>query len=347
MTMPMELLTGLALATAAVAGSVLTIIARALAVRWALLDEPVKGKLHRVATPRLGGVAIFLAYLAGVLWSWPWSRGEQVILLGGLVTFLIGLMDDLVRLPAFIKLAALALVTLALAHTGVVIHVVPHWELLNTVITLLWIVGVASAYNAMDNMNGLAAGIAVIASGIYVAVALQTYQTQWAIFAAALAGASLGFWYHNFRTGSIFMGDSGSFFLGFSLAVLGVMGGWSANPVKAWLVPILVLGVPLADLVYTVFLLKRSGTVRSWRGAIAYSGQVHLSHRLVRLGFSQAGAVLFIYLICLTVSLGALVLRGTTTMQTLLLLLQFCLILLLIGVLMQMTKRAARSRPPV
>jgi len=335
----MELTTGLALLVSAVAGGGLTLAAKRMALRWRVMDRPEKGKLHQAPTPRLGGAAIFVAYLLGTLFAWPWSGAERVILLGGLVTFLIGLMDDLYHLAALVKLLALGVVTFGLAQAGVVVQLVPGWPALNTAVTLLWIVGVASAYNAMDNMNGLAAGIALIASGIYLAVALQTKQTQWGVFAAALAGASLGFWLHNFRTGSIFMGDAGSFFLGFSLAVLGVMGGWSSNPLKAWLVPLLVLGVPLADLVYTVLQLRRTGVVTSWRGAIAYSGQVHLSHRLLRLGFSQTGAVLMIYLICLTVSLGALVLRGTTTIQTLLLLVQFCLILWIVGTLMHVVRR--------
>lgn len=134
------------------------------------------------------------------------------------------MVDDIKRIPATVKLLSLVAATLILSHYGVRLSLFKI-EAVNLMLTILWIVGLTSAFNAIDNMDGLAAGVAFIASSCYFIVAVQTFQWWWGALAVAIMGSSLGFLGHNFKPARIFLGDSGSFFLGFTLAAMEVMGG--------------------------------------------------------------------------------------------------------------------------
>jgi len=258
---------------------------------------------------------------------------------------LIGFYDDVKSassggVSAVIKLLILFGATFILAHAGILINFpFPKW--VNFTLTLFWIVGVISAFNAMDNMDGLATGLALIAAGTYIVIARQTHQWTWGILASALMGAMAGFLPHNFKVkkpAAIFMGDSGAFFIGFTLAALSIMGGWSTSPFKAGLIPIIILGVPILDFVYIVIHRYLNGLTPTVSQVITYTGNDHLSHRINHfLGKKQT--VLFIYLISFTLGLGAVALRNSTKTEAIFITVQYLLIFIIICILIGFLSR--------
>jgi UDP-GlcNAc:undecaprenyl-phosphate GlcNAc-1-phosphate transferase len=183
-------------------------------------------------------------------------------------------------------------------------------------------VGISSAFNAIDNMDGLAAGVAAIASFFFFIVAYQTNQLVFGGLSLSLAGACLGFLFFNFHPAKIFMGNSGSFFLGYILAALGVMGKWHKNEIIASSIPILILGLPIFDISFTVLWRHFTGVTRSFTDALNHCGTDHTSHRLVTLGIGKRRAVLLLYLVAASFGISATTLREAGPLDALLLLLQ-------------------------
>jgi len=286
----------------------------------------------------MGGIAIFLAFTTACLIPCI-NRGDvMAILIGGALVFAVGVADDVRRVNAVLKLLFLFAAAGIMSTFGVVLALTP-WYPVNLAITMLWIAGMVSAFNAIDNMNGLAGGVGFISSCFYFFVALQTLQTQWAIAAAALAGALAGFLPFNFPKARIFLGDSGSYFLGYVLAALGVLGAWSTHPVKAAIVPLLILSVPIFDLSYVVLGRHLQGTTKSIIQAIVYCGKDHLSHRLVELGMSETRAVLLIWFIAATVGAAAVTLRNSRPTEAVILLLIFAAVYHIITILLRVARR--------
>ena len=341
---------------AAVITYLVTFLARVISSPLKIVDNPGPLKIHSQPTPRLGGLGIYIGVALTVGLIFYNVAGGSVanlseetrqqfisILLGGGVVMLIGFYDDVKSassggVSAVIKLLILFGATFILAHAGILINFpFPKW--VNFTLTLFWIVGVISAFNAMDNMDGLATGLALIAAGTYIVIARQTHQWTWGILASALMGAMAGFLPHNFKVkkpAAIFMGDSGAFFIGFTLAALSIMGGWSTSPFKAGLIPIIILGVPILDFVYIVIHRYLNGLTPTVSQVITYTGNDHLSHRINHfLGKKQS--VLFIYLISFTLGIGALALRNSTRTEAIFIFVQylmiFSIILILIGFL--------------
>lgn len=310
-----------------------------IARSFKILDLPAKNKLHKKPTPRLGGAAIFIAYYIALYLTRNLNSSSGIIIVGGFLVLILGILDDVFKVPAIAKFIYIAIVAFILIKHGVVAGLFGRLFFLNVFITLLWIVGVTSAFNAVDNMDGLASGLGAIAAITFFVIAVRTLQWQWAALTVSLAGALLGFLRHNFNLAKIFMGDSGSLFLGFTLAAIGLKGEWSEHSVKASIVPILVLGVPIFDLTYIVIRRWIEGTVKGVLQAIAFCAKDHLSHRLVSIGFSQRISVLFIYLIAVSVSIGAIVLQNTAKWDAVLLVLQFILIFIIVMILLSITKK--------
>ncbi len=310
-----------------------------IATRFKIIDVPAKNKLHKKSIPRLGGVAIFIAYALPLLLINGFNFSARTILFGGLLILIIGAIDDVQRVSAVYKLTFIFAVTLLLASQGVILRLFHEFVIISFALTLFWVAGVTSAFNAVDNIDGLAAGLAFIAAATFFIIAIRTSQWALASLSAALTGATLGFLRYNFHPAKIFMGDSGSLFLGFTFASLGIMGEWSINPIKASLIPILVLGVPIFDLAYIVIRRWLDGVTKGIIEAITFCAKDHLSHRLVYLGLNQRMSVLFIYLISVCVSIGAVVLQNAAKSDAVLLLAQFILIFVTVLLLISLTKR--------
>lgn len=318
---------------------IITPLVAMLARAFKILDLPAKNKLHKKPIPRLGGIAVFIAYFFSLFITKNLDSASGVIIFGGIAVLFLGILDDIFRVPAVVKLIYISVLTFILARQGVVVHLFEGLFFLKLIITFLWIVGVTSAFNAVDNMDGLAAGLGVIAAATFFIIGFRTFQWGWVALVAALCGALLGFLRYNFNSAKIFMGDSGSLFLGFTLAAIGISGAWSTNVIKASIIPVLVLGAPIFDLVYIVIRRWVEGTAKSIIDVITFCAKDHLSHRLASLGLGQRNSVLFIYLIAICISIGAIVLQNAPSWEAVLLFLQFLLIFATVIILINITKR--------
>lgn len=331
-----------------------TFLTRIISNRLKIIDNPGPLKIHREPTPRLGGIGIFIGFTISTILllskssigiriglSIPIDHTVLSIIIGSSIVMLVGLYDDIKAstsngIPAVMKLIILFGVTIILAHGGILLNF-PLPYTVNFILTLFWIVGVISAFNAIDNMNGLATGLAIIASGTYAIIALQTGQWLWGILAVILMGSNAGFLPHNFRfkkQAAIFMGDSGSFFIGFTLGTLSIMGGWSTNPIKSAIIPIIILGIPILDLIYVVIRRYQQKITTNIPQIITYTGHDHLSHRINHF-LSHRQTVLFVYLISFTLGIGAIALRNTTKWEAILIFIQYFLIFLIIILLIE------------
>ncbi len=272
--------------------------------RVGALDRPHSYKIHSEPVAVLGGVAVYLAFAASLfsLLRFPnfmEFRDVLGIVLGGLAVLGLGVVDSFRPLWAPAKLLGLLGVTLLLSAFGVRIQLTGlAW--LDLSLTLLWIAGVSSAMNSLDNMDGAATGTAAVASFWTFYIAWYSEgggQPRVSFVAIALLGSCLGFLRYNFKPARVFLGDSGSLLLGFLLAALMVQTGWArSDPLKAVIVPCAILSVPLYDITLSTLLRIKNRVVRGPIEAIVYCGRDHLSHRLVALGLSQREAVLMLYL---------------------------------------------------
>lgn len=317
-------------------------------IKFDIMDHPNSRKIHVRPIPRMAGITIYLAFAFPLLFFFTQNDLPEAwkgILYGSGMALLIGCADDIWRVPAVIKLIALFLLTLFIWHFGIITNM-PVCEFLkienaslntaiNLVITMFWMVGICSAINALDHMDGLAGGVSVIAAFAYFSVSIQTEQTEWAIISLALMGSLLGFLCYNKYPARVFMGDSGSFFLGFSLASIGIMGGWSENPIKAGVIPIAVLSVPIFDLCYVIIARRLNGTTNSIKESITYCGKDHIGHRLHNIGFSKARSVVMVFLVAFSISISALTIRQANYLESILLLIQIIMIYVTMAIFME------------
>jgi len=278
---------------------------RTIAMRTGYVDHPKNNKVHAHPTALLGGVAIYIAFVAGIFTTLKFAQDPHLIaiLIGATLLLVIGLIDDKMGMMPEVKLLAQFLAAMVVIKAGVRMDFL-HNYYLSMILTYLWIVGMTNAFNLLDNMNGLSAGIATIAAFFFGIIMWGSGQTDIAIISFAIAGASLGFLGHNFPNAKIFMGDSGSLVLGFLLAATSVLGSWSTRFLTTSLaMPIIILAYPIFDttLVTIVRLLERR--------SVFQGGKDHSSHRLALLGFKKKRAVLIIYSICVALGLIALVLQ--------------------------------------
>jgi UDP-GlcNAc:undecaprenyl-phosphate GlcNAc-1-phosphate transferase len=266
--------------------------ARWLALKLGIVDEPAARKVHTSPIPRFGGIAMYGAVVIALLvFRGRFGLNQLVsILLGATWVSLLGVVDDRWGLRPALKLIGQVVGAVILILAGVQVQFLSS-EALNWAVTIIWVVGLTNAINFLDNMDGLSGGIAAIASAFFLLLAVQNGQYLVGVLSAALLGASFGFLVYNFNPATIFMGDTGSLFLGFMLAAAGIKLRFPNNDdAITWMVPVLVLGVPIFDTTLVVFSRIRRGLHP------ATPGKDHTSHRLVRMGFTQREAVMLLYL---------------------------------------------------
>ncbi|MBI2881705.1 MAG: hypothetical protein HYY21_08935 [Candidatus Tectomicrobia bacterium] len=258
-------------------------------VGW--VAHPRPDRWSRRETALLGGVAIFVSAMASFLYFVPIENDKSLIglLVGGTFMFAVGLIDDIRKTPPYAKLLAQIVGACAAVYSGIYFEMIP--KAVSLPLTIVWIVGVTNAFNLIDNMDGLAAGVAVIASGILFGYSVLNEEVFIALVCLALAGGALGFLVYNFNPARIFMGDSGSMFIGYLISVLSIIGTANhvSNLVATLIVPTMVLGVPIFDTAFVALLRRLRGQ------AISQGGRDHTSHRLVTLGLSERRAVLLVY----------------------------------------------------
>lgn len=272
-----------------------TPLIRRVALRWGVLDQPTTRKIHVSPIPLMGGVAIYGAFIAAILLFGNRFRLNELIsiLVGASLMSFLGVWDDRRSLDPLLKLAGQFLAASILVFTGVRVGTFP-WEPLNIALTLGWVVVITNSMNLLDNMDGLSGGVAAAAAIYFLLLALMNGQVLVGALSAALVGASLGFLVYNFNPASIFMGDAGSLFLGFVLAAVGIKLRFPDGlQIVTWMVPVLILGLPLFDTALVIVSRLRRGF-----NPLATPGRDHASHRLVAMGFTRREAVLVCYLVC-------------------------------------------------
>jgi UDP-GlcNAc:undecaprenyl-phosphate/decaprenyl-phosphate GlcNAc-1-phosphate transferase len=325
----------------------LTPLARELALKVGAVDLPSPRKIHRAATPLLGGVAVYLAFLVallanvrGIAHPLILTDGTLGMLIGGTVLFLVGIRDDIREVPALTKMLVQVAAAGIVVASGKLLTPFPHGPMgdaLNVSLTVLWIVGITNAFNFFDGMDGLATGLAVIIALFLATVAFQTGQPPLGWMAVALIGSGLGFLPYNFRPGgsaTIFLGDAGSTFLGFTLACLAVQGDWAhGRPIVSLSIPILIFGVLIYDMVYLTVERVHTGKVKTLKQYLEYVGKDHMHHRLERALGSRAGAVLMILLLSVALGLAGVLLPTARAMDALFLLFLATIIVVVVSIL--------------
>ena len=289
--MPFSSLHLLAVAASSVLALVLTPLVRALARRIGMVATPKTDRWHKQPTATLGGVAIWLSVMIGCLVFVPPTTYGWVILRASTFLFLVGMVDDVFHTKPYQKLIGQVMGSAFVIYYGLSLPWTSYSSL-NVALTIFWLIGITNAINLLDNMDGLATGIAIIGSAFLTLSFINTNQPAEALMLATFAGALLGFLVYNSNPASIFMGDSGSMFIGFflaSAALVNVSGGRSRSLLPVLAVPILVLFIPIFDTTFVTILRKVSGR------AASHGGRDHTSHRLVALGMSERHAVWMLY----------------------------------------------------
>jgi UDP-GlcNAc:undecaprenyl-phosphate GlcNAc-1-phosphate transferase len=311
-----------------------------IGLRWRLVDVPNERKIHAVPVPRIGGAAVYLGFVGAVLLNSIVIEWMVAIVVSGSLLLVIGILDDIKEVPAWAKLLAQIAGAALVIYSGKVLSLFPPGPIgqtINVAVTVLWIVGITNAFNFIDGMDGLAAGLAMLMAFFMGVVAFQTDQPGLGWLAVALIGASLGFFPYNFRMykpALIFLGDGGSTFLGFTLACLAVKGNWADNnPVVSFSNPLLIFGVLIYDMIHITVERIATGKVRSVKEWIEYVGQDHIHHRLARVLGNRVASVSMIFSITVSLGLAAIVLRKADTVEAIMLLAQAALLVIIVTVL--------------
>ncbi|WP_042462504.1 glycosyltransferase family 4 protein [Neobacillus dielmonensis] len=287
---------------------IITPLIKKLAFVIGATDQPNQRKVHQSIMPRLGGLAIFISFLTGMIILQPENHSLPAILLGCLIIVLTGLLDDLYELPAKYKLIGQVFAALSVIFVGnlqVMFINLPfggqlQFGLFSIPFTLLWIVGITNAINLIDGLDGLAAGVSSIALiTISVIAFIQGNLFVVAVGLVVLA-STLGFLIYNFHPAKIFMGDTGALFLGFIISVLSLLGFKNVTFIS-FIIPVIVLGVPISD---TIFAIIRRIVEKK---PLSAPDKSHLHHCLLRIGYSHRQTVLIIYAMAACFGLFALI----------------------------------------
>jgi UDP-GlcNAc:undecaprenyl-phosphate GlcNAc-1-phosphate transferase len=314
--------------------------------------------------PRMGGLAVYLAFVGVVLVGYTvgpalfeaaWVKKEfgssvallreayrveaklLALLVGATMAFGVGLLDDVFgsRFPVWAKLGGQIAAAVLLIVAGVQTSLFPY-DWMNQVVTLVWLVGITNAFNLLDNMDGLSAGVALVASSTLLINALLLGEFFISLILLAFMGSLLGFLRYNFQPASVFLGDCGSLFIGYVMASLTLLERYVSNASSTLfpvLMPVVVLAVPITDTATVMWIRFRE------KRPLYVGDSRHLSHRLVSLGFSRRSAVLFLYLTTFCLGLSAASLVHASLWQSLMILVQTCGLVAMVLVLMYRERR--------
>ena len=306
----------------------LTPVVRILARRLGFVARPKTDRWHKKPTATMGGVGIWLAVVTTYLLFLPHTPQTWVIVTVSTFLFFVGLLDDLIHTKPYQKLIGQIVGAAAAVNYGLMLPWTGSLSV-NMLLTILWLIGITNAINLLDNMDGLATGIAAIASGFLTLNLIVSNQPLEALITAVFGAALIGFLVYNSHPASIFMGDCGSMFIGFflaSAALINLPGGRTRSFLPVLAVPILVLFIPIFDTTFVTILRKLSGR------AASQGGRDHTSHRLVALGMSERRAVWMLYGLAAFSGLLAVSVRTLRVDVSLALLAGFTILLTLLGV---------------
>ena len=321
-----------ALVVALVVALVATPVVKNLAIRVKAVDVPKDGRrMHDHPIPRMGGLAIFLGFLLSVLLFLDLNAQMRGMLLGAVIIVVLGIFDDIYSLRAMFKFVVQIIAALVAVLSGNVIETLsnpnvfsadPYWNLgiLAVPATVIWIVAITNAVNLIDGLDGLACGVSTISSMTLLVIALVVSEGNVAILMAALAGGCIGFLPYNMNPAKIFMGDTGSTFLGYILAVVSIQGLFKFYTIISFAVPFLMLGLPIFDTCFAF--IRRIAHGQS----PMHADRSHIHHRLIDMGLNQKQAVATLYVISAILGLSAVVLTTSGEGRAMLLFLVLCIV---------------------
>lgn len=323
----------LALVAAGVLSLILTPPVKILAERVGAIDVPRDDRrMHKNPIPRMGGLAIFLAFfITTLVFLKEIDQAMQSILLALAIIVILGVLDDIYTLPALLKLAVqigAACVVIFVGELRIDCITNPfggenayvQLGAFSIPVTMIWLIAITNAVNFIDGLDGLACGVSCITSVNMLIIALLVSERDVALVMAALAGACLGFLPYNFNPAKIFMGDTGSTFLGFLLASISIQGLFKAYAVVSVAVPFLLLGLPIFDICASVVrrLAHGQNPMHADRG--------HFHHRLIDMGLSQKQTVTIAYILTAVLGLATVLLTSTGAMKLVLLVLAIAVV---------------------
>ena len=324
----------LALLAALVISFLMTPVVKTFAYKVGAVDVPKDARrMHKVPIPRLGGLAIFIGFMISVLILGN-VRGNgqmQSILLGSVIIVVLGVVDDIMALPAMLKFVVQIAAALIPALNGVVIQAFSnpnifsdslYWVLgpLSVPFTVLWIVAITNAVNLIDGLDGLANGVSAISATTMLVIALLASEAQVAIVMAALVGACVGFMPYNLNPAKMFMGDTGATFLGYILATMSIQGLFKFYAVISFAVPFLILGLPIFDTTFAFIRRLAHGQ------SPMHADRGHIHHRLIDMGLNQKQAVATLYVISAMLGLSAVVLTTGGEQKAMLFFATLCIV---------------------
>ncbi len=306
-----------------------------IAIKAKAIDIPKDGRrMHKTPIPRMGGLSIFYGFIVSILCFGNLNRELWAILFGALIIVIVGIVDDIKALPALPKLIAQiisAIIPVAIgsridfvsipfsdAATNIVFN-----DIISYALSVLWIVAVTNAVNLIDGLDGLAAGVSTIASASILFIALINGNAFVTLISVCLVGACLGFLPYNLNPAKIFMGDTGATFLGYIMAVMSIQGMFKSYTLITFIIPVLILGLPLFDTSFAIIrrLVRGQPIMQADRG--------HLHHRLIDMGFNQKQTVSVLYTISALLGLSAIIMEGYDTLTGVLLLISVIIFVLL------------------
>ncbi len=267
-----------------------------IAKKIGVIDIPNYRKVHKDPTPSLGGLAIFLGVVIGLLYISPNHEYFLDISLGVIIIIITGLLDDKYTIRPILKLTGQIFAAGILINAGLIIEKITiplfgvvELDFFSIAITLLWIVGITNAINLIDGLDGLASGVSTIALTSIFVMAILDERTLVVYLCVVLIGGNLGFLFHNFHPAKIYMGDTGSMFLGYSIAVISILGLFKNVTLFSFIIPIIVLAVPIFDTLFAMVRRKINGQ------KVMAPDKKHIHHQLLSAGFSHRTTVLIIY----------------------------------------------------
>lgn len=295
-----------------IASVIITPLVKKAAIKIGALDQPNNRKVHTKLMPRLGGLAIYISFIIGLLVLQPQNELTLPIVIGSFLIILTGALDDLLQITPKAKLtgqiAAALVVVLAgiqLQHINLPLGGTLEFGIFSIPLTILWIVGITNAINLIDGLDGLAAGVSSIALITITGMAFFMGNIFVASLSLIVLGSTLGFLIYNFYPAKIFMGDTGSLFLGYIISVLALLGFKNITMISL-VVPIIILGVPISD---TIFAIIRRIVNKQ---PLSEADKSHLHHCLLRLGYSHRQTVLIIYGIAAFFAISAVIFSQAT-----------------------------------
>ncbi|WP_163099335.1 glycosyltransferase family 4 protein [Peribacillus alkalitolerans] len=284
-----------------------------LAVKIGATDKPNARKVHTKLMPRLGGLAIFIGVMVGYFVSGLYNQHIISISLGAIIIIVLGVLDDKLELSAKVKLLGQLVVAFLVVQSGLTIDfiTIPFVDkidlgILSIPITVLWIVGITNAINLIDGLDGLAAGISSICIATIAVMAGLNGNILILTIALIVLASTVGFLFYNFHPAKIFMGDTGSLFLGYIISILSLLGLYKSVTLFSFVVPIIILGVPVFDTTFAI--IRRIVNKKP----ISAPDKSHLHHRILALGFSHRATVLIIYALGIVFSACAFIFSNAT-----------------------------------